>query len=78
MSFCHLQHLLQLLEISFNCLEEVESNIPVSPLHLAVSDTNYTHTRVLRVSNRENKHFYCYLFIYMLSYSNTVSTYFHF
>lgn len=29
--------LLQLLEISFNCLEEVESNIPVSPLHLAVS-----------------------------------------
>lgn len=30
---------LQLLEISFNCLEEVESNIPVSPLHLAVSST---------------------------------------
>lgn len=30
---------LQLLEISFNCLEEVESNIPVSPLHLAVSTT---------------------------------------
>jgi len=29
----------QLLEISFNCLEEVESNIPVSPLHLAVSST---------------------------------------
>lgn len=29
--------LLQLLEISFNCLEEAESNIPVSPLHLAVS-----------------------------------------
>lgn len=32
-----LQPLFQLLEISFNCLEEVESNIPVSPLHLAVS-----------------------------------------
>ncbi|KAM8917822.1 serine/threonine-protein phosphatase 6 regulatory ankyrin repeat subunit C isoform 2-T2 [Spinachia spinachia] len=29
------QHLELLLEISFNCLEEVESNIPVSPLHLA-------------------------------------------
>lgn len=28
---------LQLLEISFNCLEDVESTIPVSPLHLAVS-----------------------------------------
>lgn len=28
---------MQLLEISFNCLEEAESNIPVSPLHLAVS-----------------------------------------
>lgn len=25
------------MEISFNCLEEAESNIPVSPLHLAVS-----------------------------------------
>lgn len=33
--------LLQLLEISFNCLEEVESNIPVSPLHLAVSIMPY-------------------------------------
>lgn len=33
--------LLQLLEISFNCLEEVESNIPVSPLHLAVSIIPY-------------------------------------
>lgn len=35
------QHLLscplQLLEMSFNCLEDVESTIPVSPLHLAVS-----------------------------------------
>uniref|UniRef100_A0A672JKQ9 Serine/threonine-protein phosphatase 6 regulatory ankyrin repeat subunit C-like n=1 Tax=Salarias fasciatus TaxID=181472 RepID=A0A672JKQ9_SALFA len=29
------QHLELLLEISFNCLEEAESNIPVSPLHLA-------------------------------------------
>lgn len=29
---------MQLLEISFNCLEEAESNIPVSPLHLAVSE----------------------------------------
>lgn len=29
------QHLEMLLEVSFNCLEEVESNIPVSPLHLA-------------------------------------------
>ena len=29
--------LLQLLEMSFNCLEDVESTIPVSPLHLAVS-----------------------------------------
>ncbi|MEQ2230180.1 hypothetical protein ILYODFUR_026573, partial [Ilyodon furcidens] len=29
------QHLELLLEISFNCLEEVESNIPISPLHLA-------------------------------------------
>lgn len=46
-SYCSLQLmaffiiilLLQLLEISFNCLEEVESNIPVSPLHLAVSMT---------------------------------------
>lgn len=28
---------LQLLEMSFNCLEDVESTIPVSPLHLAVS-----------------------------------------
>lgn len=28
----------QLLEISFNCLEEAESNVPVSPLHLAVSE----------------------------------------
>ncbi|KFW80884.1 Serine/threonine-protein phosphatase 6 regulatory ankyrin repeat subunit C, partial [Manacus vitellinus] len=27
--------LLQLLEMSFNCLEDVESTIPVSPLHLA-------------------------------------------
>lgn len=26
------------MEISFNCLEEAESNIPVSPLHLAVSE----------------------------------------
>lgn len=29
--------LLQLLEMSFNCLEDVESTVPVSPLHLAVS-----------------------------------------
>lgn len=28
---------LQLLEMSFNCLEDVESTVPVSPLHLAVS-----------------------------------------
>lgn len=31
---------LQLLEISFNCLEDVESTIPVSPLHLAVSPSS--------------------------------------
>ena len=27
----------QLLEMSFNCLGDVESSVPVSPLHLAVS-----------------------------------------
>ncbi|NXY13374.1 ANR52 phosphatase, partial [Atrichornis clamosus] len=31
------QNLELLLEMSFNCLEDVESTIPVSPLHLAVS-----------------------------------------
>lgn len=39
------QHLLfcplQLLEMSFNCLEDVESTIPVSPLHLAVSPRSF-------------------------------------
>lgn len=40
------QHLLscplQLLEMSFNCLEDVESTIPVSPLHLAVSPMSFS------------------------------------
>uniref|UniRef100_H3BVT9 Ankyrin repeat domain 52 n=1 Tax=Tetraodon nigroviridis TaxID=99883 RepID=H3BVT9_TETNG len=40
------QHLELLLEISFNCLEEVESNIPVSPLHLAAY---YGHCEALRL-----------------------------
>uniref|UniRef100_A0A673ASZ8 Ankyrin repeat domain 52 n=1 Tax=Sphaeramia orbicularis TaxID=375764 RepID=A0A673ASZ8_9TELE len=40
------QHLELLLEISFNCLEEVESNIPVSPLHLAAY---YGHCDALRL-----------------------------
>uniref|UniRef100_A0A8D3CGR9 Ankyrin repeat domain 52 n=1 Tax=Scophthalmus maximus TaxID=52904 RepID=A0A8D3CGR9_SCOMX len=40
------QHLELLLEISFNCLEEVESNIPVSPLHLAAY---YGHREALRL-----------------------------
>ncbi|NXV04201.1 ANR52 phosphatase, partial [Cettia cetti] len=31
------QNLELLLEMSFNCLEDVESTVPVSPLHLAVS-----------------------------------------
>uniref|UniRef100_A0A8C5HQA6 Serine/threonine-protein phosphatase 6 regulatory ankyrin repeat subunit C-like n=1 Tax=Gouania willdenowi TaxID=441366 RepID=A0A8C5HQA6_GOUWI len=38
------QHLELLLEISFNCLEEAESNIPVSPLHLAAY---YGHGKAL-------------------------------
>uniref|UniRef100_A0A665UFP3 Serine/threonine-protein phosphatase 6 regulatory ankyrin repeat subunit C-like n=1 Tax=Echeneis naucrates TaxID=173247 RepID=A0A665UFP3_ECHNA len=40
------QHLELLLEISFNCLEEVESNIPVSPLHLAAY---YGHCEALQL-----------------------------
>ncbi|XP_029007428.1 serine/threonine-protein phosphatase 6 regulatory ankyrin repeat subunit C-like [Betta splendens] len=39
-------HLELLLEISFNCLEEVESNVPVSPLHLAAY---YGHCEALRL-----------------------------
>ncbi|XP_047439714.1 serine/threonine-protein phosphatase 6 regulatory ankyrin repeat subunit C-like [Mugil cephalus] len=40
------QHLELLLEISFNCLEEAESNIPVSPLHLAAY---YGHCEALHL-----------------------------
>lgn len=40
--------LFQLLEISFNCLEEVESNIPVSPLHLAVSSKWIQYVNILK------------------------------
>uniref|UniRef100_A0A673AYN2 Ankyrin repeat domain 52 n=1 Tax=Sphaeramia orbicularis TaxID=375764 RepID=A0A673AYN2_9TELE len=42
----HLELVSRLLEISFNCLEEVESNIPVSPLHLAAY---YGHCDALRL-----------------------------
>uniref|UniRef100_A0A3B4GXD1 Serine/threonine-protein phosphatase 6 regulatory ankyrin repeat subunit C-like n=1 Tax=Pundamilia nyererei TaxID=303518 RepID=A0A3B4GXD1_9CICH len=40
------QHLELLLEISFNCLEEAESNVPVSPLHLAAY---FGHCEALRL-----------------------------
>ncbi|KAM4613834.1 serine/threonine-protein phosphatase 6 regulatory ankyrin repeat subunit C [Polymixia lowei] len=41
------QHLELLLEMSFNCLGEVESNVPVSPLHLAAYNGRCEALRVL-------------------------------
>uniref|UniRef100_UPI003AAD9DCE serine/threonine-protein phosphatase 6 regulatory ankyrin repeat subunit C isoform X1 n=2 Tax=Centroberyx gerrardi TaxID=166262 RepID=UPI003AAD9DCE len=41
------QHLELLLEISFNCLGEVESNVPVSPLHLAAYNGHCEALRLL-------------------------------
>uniref|UniRef100_A0A669DCX5 Ankyrin repeat domain 52 n=1 Tax=Oreochromis niloticus TaxID=8128 RepID=A0A669DCX5_ORENI len=42
----HLELVSGLLEISFNCLEEAESNVPVSPLHLAAC---FGHCEALRL-----------------------------